>query len=183
MCRGCTETIEGDGVRIFILFITLFIYSPVVFSQEAPVLSGDAFITLAGDWNGEYIFQHNDGTFDTSDVQIDVKILPIARGIAAAFIMTSGDGNLKEDNDTILISEDGRGLDMGNLWMINEIVVDQGDTILMLDRKESSGDFEVHYLRSILRAGPDMFAILTAVKRNEGEDYILEEQYRFKRKK
>ncbi len=170
-------------MKKFLLIVITMIYSPVVFSQEAPVLTGDAFITLAGDWNGEYIYQNNDGTFDTSDVQIDVAISPIPRGIAAVFSMTSADGSLKQDSDTILVSGDGRELDMGTNWLLNEIVVDQGDTILMLDRKEKTDNSQIHYLRSILRAGPDRFAILTAVKRNEGEDYILEEQYRFTRKK
>lgn len=183
MRRGCSKTTKGDGVKILIsLFITI-LYCPIIFSQEAPVLTGDAFITLEGDWNGEYIYQNNDGTFDTSDVQIDVEITSIPRGMAAVFTMISSDGSLKQDSDTILVSEDGRELDMGTNWLLNEIVVDQGDTILMLDRKEKTDNSEIHYLRSILRAGPDMFAILTAVKRNEGEDYILEEQYRFTRKR
>jgi hypothetical protein len=152
------------------------------YSQETPSLSHDGFVTLTGDWDGEYIVTQPDGSFDTLDMKIDATITSIERGIAVDFLISDREGNSKLDTDTILISEDGSELDMGRIWTITEIAVDAGDTILMLDRKEQTDKNETHYLRSILRAGPDKFAILTAVRRKAGEDYFLEEQYRFTRK-
>ena len=166
------------------IFIVVFFSTSLLngYSQEVPSLTHDGFVTLAGEWDGEYIVTHPDGTFDTLDMKIDATITAIERGIAAEFLITDKKGNSERDTDTILISEDGTELDMGRIWTITEIVVDAGDTILMLDRKEQTDNNEIHYLRSILRAGPDKFAILTAVKRKAGEDYFLEEQYRFTRK-
>ena len=166
------------------LFIVVFLTAPFLngYSQEVPSLTHNGFVTLAGEWNGEYIVTQPDGRFDTLDMTVDATITTIERGIAADFLITDRECNSKLETDTILISEDGTELNMGRIWTITEIAVDAGDTILMLDRKEQTDNNEIHYLRSILRAGPDKFAILTAVKRKAGEDYFLEEQYRFTRK-
>lgn len=166
-----------------LILIFLFLTFTHLYSQEAPSLTHDGFITLTGEWDGEYIVTQPDGSFDTLDMKIDATITSIERGIAVDFLIADREGNSKLDTDTILISEDGFELDMGKVWTITEIAVDARDTILMLDRKEQTYNNEIHYLRSILRAGPDKFAILTAVKRKAGEDYFLEEQYRFTRKR